>query len=107
MNYSNGNPRMHYTYDNNKIIKIFYYYENGELEQICSYSRDNKDHKVTDFYSNGHIKKESFYKNNELHNEKAPAVINYDINSNVISREFYLNGKKVDELAILINNIEE
>ena len=55
------------------------------------------------YYENGNIKEERWYKNNKYHRDNGPAIICYNENQNIINEEFYLNGKKVDELKVLVN----
>ena len=55
------------------------------------------------YYQNGNIKEEWWYKNGEYHRNNGSAIIKYDKNQNIINEEFYLNGKKVDELKVLVN----
>lgn len=64
---------------------------------------DNKEEIIIKYDRSGQIIVKNYYKNNELHNTDGPAIIEYDENKNIINQKFYLNGKQIDELTILVN----
>ena len=64
---------------------------------------DNKEEIIIKYDRSGQIIVKYYYKNNELHNTDGPAIIEYDENKNIINQKFYLNGKQIDELTILVN----
>lgn len=108
-NIYDNNNKLHIQYisSNGKIIKFIEYYYNGVIKEECYY-KDNVLHNnnypaIIEYYENGIKKREIYYKNGKLHNEKAPAIIEYDENKNIINQKFYLNGKQIDELTILMN----
>lgn len=108
--YSNKNKRMECwkkTVNKIKFITFVYYYDDGSIRKIYN-SKDTEIHHdcypaIINYYKNGFIQKMQYYKNDMLHNSKGPAIIEYNEDGKIINQEFYLNGKQVDELAILIN----
>lgn len=79
------------------------YFANGNL-----YSEHWKDQKGNDIKKiNYHyyeeinkkpaIKSEYYFKNNDYHNDKGAAIINYDIEGNITKKIFYKNGKIIND----------
>ena len=79
-------------------------YVSGRPQRRFLYTQDELYSKVIYYYFNGNMQEECYYKERKLHNSNGAAVIKYDKNQNVIEEKFYLNGKEVNELVILMIN---
>jgi antitoxin component YwqK of YwqJK toxin-antitoxin module len=85
------------TYNINGILKKREYLNNNsELH------RDGDKPAYTYYYENGIIGSKIWYKNNEIHRDNKPALIEYDIKGNIIKENYYLDGKLVEKQ---INNL--
>ena len=105
MKYKNTKNNYYVIYDynaNKQIIKKKCYHilsayklHNPNNEPAYELYYDLEDHVKPQIYK--------YYINGKLHREDGPAWIEWDKNGNIIKQEYYLNGLKVDELAILVN----
>ncbi len=78
-------------YPNNKVFKKIYYKE-GLIH------RENNLPAFYEYYKNGSLKLVEYRVNNKLHRENGAAIIEYDERKNIISYQYYLNGKQFHEI---------
>lgn len=77
--------------------KCSYLYEDGNLkcEIYCIGNKRNNYLNIPayqEYYMNGNLKRIEHYKNGKLHNDKNPAIKNWDATSNIESEYYYING---------------
>lgn len=131
--YENGNKKMSRWYNNDKSYRMIYYYDNEDIKEEYWYKEGrlhkkngpaviwyypngnkqeehwynyNKCYKTLNYYKNGNKRIEYWYnQNGQFHRDDGPAVIHYNKDKIIIDEKYYLYGKLVDELVILINKV--
>lgn len=72
------------------------YYRNGNIKHIW-YWRNNcikfKGPTYIEYYGNGFVKDETYFKGNNLHNIEDPAVRNYNEDGTILREQFWIAGK--------------
>ena len=73
------------------------------------YYKNNKIHRdngpaVIEYYDNGNKEREYYYKDGKQHNDKGPGFISYNEDGSIKNKTYWLNGNKVkDELQLSIH----
>ena len=83
-----------------------YEYYNGELTQKIKYNDASQYHNdsgpaLIEYYPNGQISQQSFYKENKLHNTAGPAVIGYHEDGSKKLEYWFVDGIHTDGLCVV------
>jgi antitoxin component YwqK of YwqJK toxin-antitoxin module len=82
------------------------YYENGQI-QYQGWYKNGKLHNENgpafiSYYKNGQINYQHWYINGEIHNENGPALIYYYENGQIKFQDWYINGEELSDPQIII-----
>ena len=67
------------------------------------YYKNNKIHRdngpsIIEYYDNGNKEREYYYKDGKQHNDKGPGFISYNEDGSIKNKTYWLNGKKVKDV---------
>jgi len=118
--YDNGQVSVEVSYQDNEVKSEIYYYRNGRLQRMQRYKDGHKESIDKEYYENGQLKQETFYKNDwqkkgkekfyykngqleieNFYNENGQLdgiCKTYDKNGNLIEERVYKNGSYIRKL---------
>ena len=55
-----------------------------------------------EYFPNGKIKKEKYFKDGRFHRLNGPAIINYNEKGDIVKKIYFINGKEYDEFRYFV-----